>query len=65
MVSVSKLNEAGYNVIFDDDNSYIMYKKTKKVIQLKKERGVFVIDAYLPKKPDAGFSRPRSSINVA
>ena len=58
-MSVSKLNEAGYKVVFDENNSYIMHQKTKKVIKMKKEKGVFVIDAYVPKKLDAGFSRPR------
>ena len=59
LVSVSKLNEAGYKVVFDDNNSYIMHKKTKKAIKMKKAKGVFVVDAYVPKKPDAGFSRPQ------
>ena len=59
LVSVSKLNEAGYKVIFDDGSSYMIHKKTKKVIKTKKEKGVFVIDAYVPKRPKAGFSRPR------
>ena len=59
LVSVSKLNEAGYKVVFDENNSYIMHKKTKRVIKMKKENGVFVIDAYVPKKLETGFSRPR------
>ena len=29
LMSVSTLNEAGYKVIFDDNNSYILHKKTK------------------------------------
>ena len=59
LVSVSKLNEAGYKVVFDENNSYTMHKKTKRVIKMKKEKGVFVIDAYVPKKPEAGFSKLR------
>ena len=59
LVSVSKLNEAGYKVVFDENNSYIMHKKTRRVIKIKKEKGVFVIDAYVPKKLETGFSRPR------
>ena len=54
IVSVSKLNEAGYKVAFDENNSYIMHKKTKRVIKMKKEKGVFV-----PKKLETGFSSPR------
>ena len=65
LVSVSKLNKAGYKVIFHDNNSYIVHKKTKKVIKMKKEKGVFVINAFVPKEPEGGFSRPRSSRHVA
>ena len=59
VVGVSKLNGAGYEVVFDENNSYIMRKKTKRVIKMKMEKGVFVIDAYVPKKPESGCSRPR------
>ena len=59
LVSVSKVNEAGYKVVFDEKNSYIMHKKTKRVVKMEKEKGVFVINANVPKKPEAGFSRPR------
>ena len=59
LISVSKLIEAGYRVVFDEENSYIMHKKTRKIIKMTKERGVFVIDAYVQKSPDAGFTRPR------
>ena len=56
---MSKLNEAGYKVVSDENNSHIMHKKTKKVIQMKKEKGAFVIDAYMPKNPEAGCIWPR------
>ena len=59
LVSVSKLNEAGYNVVFDENNSYIVHKKTKIVNKMKKEKRVCVIDACVPKKLETGFSRPR------
>ena len=59
LISVSKLIEAGYRVVFEEENSYIMHKKTRKIIKMTKERGVFVIDAYVQKSPDAGFTRPR------
>ena len=45
LVSVSKLIEKGYRVIFDDDLSYILHKQTKNIIKMRKERGVFVVDA--------------------
>ena len=47
-VSVSELNEAGYQVVFDENNSYITNKKTKRVIKMTKDKLVFVIDAYVP-----------------
>ena len=63
LVSVSKLVEDGYRVIFDDDESYILQKKTGNIITMRKEQGVFVIDAYVTKKPrspnnEPGFTRP-------
>ena len=59
LVSVSKLNESGYKVVFDDDRSYIIHKKTRKVINMRKERGVFIIDAFVPKSPEQGFKGRR------
>ena len=51
--------------MFDEENSYIMHKKTRKIIKMTKERGVFGIDAYVQKSPEAGFTRPRSVKHVA
>ena len=61
LVSVSKLIEDGYQVIFDEAGSYILNKKTKKVVRMRKQKGVFVIDCYVTKPADANedFSRPR------
>ena len=65
LVSVSKLNESGHRVIFDEDKSYILPKKTKEVIHMRKERGVFVIDAYVAKKLSQGFKGQRRSKRLA
>ena len=46
-------------MIFDEDKSYILHKKTKRVIHMRKERGVFVIDAYVAKNPSQGFKGQR------
>ena len=59
LVSVSKLNESGYKVVFDEDDSYIMHKRTRKIVRMRKERGVFTIDAYVPKNPEKDFSGRR------
>ena len=61
LVSVGKLVDDGNLVVFDHEDaggSYIMQKKTGKRIQLKRERGVFSIDAYAdPDQADGCFSR--------
>ena len=45
LCSVSKICEKGHTVVFDESGSYIKHKKTGAIIQLKKERGVYVMDA--------------------
>ena len=76
LCSVSHLTDMGYCVVFNrhlgKDVSYIMHKETKQFWRMKRERGVFILDAYLtegidprsdsqkivsPKTSDAGFSR--------
>ena len=59
LVSVSKFNESGYKVVFDEDDSFILHKRTKKIIEMRKEKGVFLIDAYVLKSPEQGFKRQR------
>ena len=51
LVSVVKLNEDGWRVVFDIDFSYLEHKQTGKVIKLRRERGVYIVDAYLEKDP--------------
>ena len=55
LVSVSKLVDEGYEVIFTTAESYILHRETGKKIQMKRERGVFVVDAYA--SPTEDFSR--------
>ena len=45
LCAVSKICEKGHTTAFDEDGSYIKNKKTGKVTHLKKERGVYVMDA--------------------
>ena len=42
---VSKICEKGHTVVFDESGSYIKHKNAGAVIQLKKERGVYVMGA--------------------
>ena len=59
LVSVSKLVEAGYIVVFDENGSYIKHKTSGDLIKMRKERGVFVVDAYTakPKKPEGAAAK--------
>ena len=55
LVSVSKLIADGWRVVFDQDRSYLLHKKTGHTIDLKCERGIFTVDAYVEPvsgKPD-------------
>ena len=45
-VSVSKLVDEGYEVMSTTAEAYILHRETGKKILMKRERGVFVIDAY-------------------
>ena len=64
LVSVSKLIDDGWRVVFDDEASYIIHKRTGNKINIRRERGVFVVDAVVdpadPKKKVKGqvFRRP-------
>ena len=66
LVSVSKLIDDGHQVVFDQRASYIVHKESGKEMKLRRERGVFIIDAFaeLVRKPktvnkdiDMGFNR--------
>ena len=64
LVSVSKLIDDHYTVVFDKTKSFIKNKITGEVIMMKRERGVFVVDAYVDEligatKNEEDFSRRR------
>ena len=70
LVSVSKLIDDGHQVVFDQRASYIIQKESGKKMMLRRERGVFIIDAFaeLVRKPrtvnkdiDMGFNRRGST----
>ena len=64
LVSVSKLIDDGWRVVFDEEASYLKHKKTGNTINIRRERGVFVVDAFVdaanPKQKNEGqvFTRP-------
>ena len=47
LVSVSKLISDGWRVVFDEEASYIIHKRTGNRIDIRRERGVFVVDAFV------------------
>ena len=57
LVSVAKLNLEGWRVVFDADESYIQHKRSGKIVALKRERGVFIVEAYLEQKNGQVFIR--------
>ena len=58
LAGVSKLIDDGWRVVFDDEASYIKHKKTGRTIELTRERGVFVIDAFVdPSNVKSDFNR--------
>ena len=64
LVSVSKLIDDGWRVVFDEEASYIKHKRTGKIINIGRGRGVFVVDAFVDpektkqKNEDQVFRRP-------
>ena len=60
LVSVSKLINNGWRVIFDEERSYLLHKATGDTIDLKSERGIFTIEAFVEpnKNTQPGFPRP-------
>ena len=63
LLSVSKLIDSDMRVVFDKSGSYIYNKLTGDIVRVKRERGVFVLEAFVerdPNKPtnlDSGFKR--------
>ena len=62
LASVSALVDSGHRVVFDQDDetktdlSFIINKKTNQSIRMRRERNVWVIDAFID--DDSLFSRP-------
>ena len=60
LVSVSKLLDDGWRIVFDSEASYLKHKKTGRTIAIKRERGVFVVDAYVD--PATGHQSPKTPL---
>ena len=59
LVSVAKLVEDGWKITFDQELSFLHHKKTGKVVKLRKERGVYVVDAYMIMNPSTTHEAAR------
>ena len=57
LVSVSKLIADGWRVIFDEERSYLIHKATGHTIDLRCERGIFTVDAFIEPEDKSGFHR--------
>ena len=60
LASVARILEKGNTVVFSRGGSYIVNDKTKKKIELKEEKGTFVmeVDFFEPEVAEPGFPRP-------
>ena len=47
LASVSRSNDNGYDVVYSDGGSYTEDVVSGEVINLRRERGVFVLDAWV------------------
>ena len=52
LVSVGKLIEEGWRIVFDEEASYIKHKKTEQIMAPSKERGVSIVKGYVEKDPE-------------
>ena len=52
LASVGKLLDTGHRVVLDEDGSYVTNKRTRQVMRIRRERGVFVLDVWLAQDND-------------
>ena len=63
LASVAALVDADHRVVFDRDKetgtdiSFITHKPTGKVVRMRRERNVWVIDAFMTEEPEQDFAR--------
>jgi hypothetical protein len=60
LAAASAFTRSGHRIILDEDGSYVVNKKTKKVIKVREVNGVFKFRAWLvPPNPDEKHSAPK------
>ena len=52
LASVAKMVECGNTVVFDEDESYVLHKKTGVKTPIEKRNGMFVIDMWVKRPSD-------------
>ena len=65
--SVSYLVDHNHRVVFDKDSesgrdiSFVTNKSTGQSIKMRRDRNVWVIDAYIEEDAESGFTRPENA----
>ena len=59
LVSVSRLIDEGWKVVFDIEGSYLLHKASKRKIMMDRTREVFTVETYVePEGKSPGFMQP-------
>ena len=58
LASVAKLIDDSYRVVFDKTGSFVLNKKDCSFMRLRREQGVFVLDAYVSQDPTKSIAKP-------
>ena len=59
LASVMRIVKAGHVVVFDDDSSYIMNKRTGEINVLREEDGNYMLDVWVKPSNDGDQVFPR------
>ena len=63
LASVAKLIDYDYRVVFDKTGSFILNKKDVSIMRLRRERGVFVLDAYESQDPPKSIAKRKPPVS--
>ena len=59
LVSVSRLIDKGWKVVFDIEGSYLLHKASKRTIMMDRTRALLTVEAYVePEGKSPDFRRP-------
>ena len=63
LASVAKLIDEYYKTVFDKTGSFILNKKDVSIMRLRRERGVFLLDAYVSQDPTKSITKPEPTFS--